>query len=354
MTWQGSVADLVELRTIPEARRDLGFPLLVRSNAYWYMFDSTSNKLDDDINVIVPDVGTGNWLRVAASIARETLDTNRAYYVDPIGDDINNDGLSPTSPFATISKALDIATQLDLGPFNVTINLAPGTYGDPIVLKTLVRTTGEVIITGNLSSPGQVVFDVVGSDVISGNSVNGYQIEGITLKTSPVSLGPLVQPGYLINLFNSTIQIKGIYFEDCEEDYSVRMFRSVIEILDNATANPAAGDLRITDMGNLGMFDVNLVSLLDMQFRQIFFATPVGSATTNFLNITNQSCTHAGDMTFSSQINLSGRFYNVKSLGLIDVTNTTVPGSLPSIPAVNASEAVAHASRYGQAIDDTP
>lgn len=58
---------------------------------------------------------------------REQLAANRTYYVSTTGNNANS-GLSAGTPFATLQKAVDEAHKLDCSIYNVTIQLADGSY----------------------------------------------------------------------------------------------------------------------------------------------------------------------------------------------------------------------------------
>jgi len=62
------------------------------------------------------------------------------YYVATTGDDLANDGLSPSSPFATIQHALDTAFGTQENP--VTIHVAAGTYYQNIVMDDFESLEG--------------------------------------------------------------------------------------------------------------------------------------------------------------------------------------------------------------------
>jgi hypothetical protein len=92
---------------------------------------------------------------------REVLTADRTYYVATTGSD-SNDGLSSGSPFATIQKAVDVVCSLDLSIYQATIQLADGTYTAGAVLKQYVGALAP-IITGNTTTPANVVVNVTGS-----------------------------------------------------------------------------------------------------------------------------------------------------------------------------------------------
>ena len=92
---------------------------------------------------------------------REVLTAARNYYVATTGLD-SNDGLAVGTPFLTIQKAIDVAAGLDTGIYNVTINVADGTYstvGTALTLKTITGA-GVVSIVGNATTPTNCIISV--------------------------------------------------------------------------------------------------------------------------------------------------------------------------------------------------
>ena len=87
---------------------------------------------------------------------REALTADRTYHVATTGSD-SNDGLSAGAPFLTIQKALDAAAALDTVIYNVTIQLADGTYAQAVILKPLVGA-GAPTVQGNSANPSAVIL----------------------------------------------------------------------------------------------------------------------------------------------------------------------------------------------------
>ena len=90
---------------------------------------------------------------------RELLTADRTYYVATTGSDAN-DGLTVGNPFLTIQKAIDVGASLDAGIYQITIQIADGTYNitTPIELKDPV-TTQRMIIQGNTGNQASVIID---------------------------------------------------------------------------------------------------------------------------------------------------------------------------------------------------
>jgi Protein of unknown function (DUF2793) len=127
---------------------------------------------DDDFHFKVsPDGST--WveaLKIAAATGkvsfpvsggpREMLSANRTYYVRTDGSDSNN-GLANTSggAFLTIQKAIDtIANGIDLAGYNVTIQVAAGTYTGAVAVSAPWVGTGNVSLLGDTTTPSNVVL----------------------------------------------------------------------------------------------------------------------------------------------------------------------------------------------------
>jgi hypothetical protein len=89
---------------------------------------------------------------------RTALTADRVYYVRTDGNDAN-DGLmdSATGAFRTIQKAIDAYQLLDCNGHNVTINVRPGTYADPIVIRMRMGP-GNLYIIGDEATPSNVLI----------------------------------------------------------------------------------------------------------------------------------------------------------------------------------------------------
>lgn len=143
---------------------------------------------------------------------RETLTANRTYYVRTNGNN-NNTGLTNTAggAFLTIQKAVDVAASLDLSIYDVTIQVADGTYGNQVVMKAVIGS-GRVIIQGNTTTPSNVLINTGASDCItgSGSIPSTYRFRGLKLQASTAN--------YLINAIftpNIFIEVELCDFGQC-------------------------------------------------------------------------------------------------------------------------------------------
>lgn len=136
--------------------------------------------------------GTGVTTAAAARDAlavREKLSAARTYYVRTDGSD-SNDGLSNTAggAFLTIQKAIDTASALDNGGYDVTITVGAGTFTGTNVFKSFVGA-GKIVISG--AGAGSTVVQVSTASTMCFSLPNGapplvglYDIVNMTLQAT--------------------------------------------------------------------------------------------------------------------------------------------------------------------------
>lgn len=103
---------------------------------------------------------------VARRHIREKLTGNRTYYVRTDGSD-SNTGLvdSSAGAFLTIQKALTVVLgTLDLAGFNVTIDVASGTYAGSISFASPQVGAGNITIDGDTTTPSNVTVGPITVD----------------------------------------------------------------------------------------------------------------------------------------------------------------------------------------------
>lgn len=106
--------------------------------------------------------------RVEEMGARQTLAANRTYFVRADGNDANN-GLANTvgGAFLTIQKAIDtVADTIDLASFDVTIQVADGTYTGNIVVYGPWTGRGNVTLHGNVTTPANCILAPTSGNVL--------------------------------------------------------------------------------------------------------------------------------------------------------------------------------------------
>lgn len=115
---------------------------------------------------------------------REKLSASRTYYVRTDGSD-SNSGLVNSSggAFLTLQKAIDTVAALDIQTFNVTIQVADGTYTAGVLVSGPWVGSGTVTLTGNTGTPANCVISAAGATCIRVQTggrltVSGFKLTG--------------------------------------------------------------------------------------------------------------------------------------------------------------------------------
>ena len=123
---------------------------------------------------------------VAAGAIRETVTTNRTYYVRTDGNDSNN-GLTNTSggAFLTIQKAVDVVSStLDIASnITITIQVADGTYNNGVICKPY-SGGGVIEIVGNTTTPSSCIVSESSTHCFLIQSITRYVIKGFKITTT--------------------------------------------------------------------------------------------------------------------------------------------------------------------------
>lgn len=175
-----------------------------------------------NLNPLGIDLTTGRLKRLTSSdtistttgglAGREMLTGNRTYYVRTDGSDSNN-GLTNNAggAFLTIQKAVDTAAMLDSSIYNVTIQVADGTYDGLIVCKTMAGA-GSITILGNSTTPGNVIITTsnaaAGSNIISNSSQTTYNLQYFTI----TSTSPNTFIGGIHSILGGRMEVTGVNF----------------------------------------------------------------------------------------------------------------------------------------------
>lgn len=124
---------------------------------------------------------TWEWLAMAQNI----LTANRTYYVRTDGND-SNTGLTNSSggAFLTIQRAIDAVTLLDLSNYDVTIQIADGTYDGAVVASREWRGRGNVTLLGNTTTPANVVVKNTSGSAIQALDGARLTISGMELQST--------------------------------------------------------------------------------------------------------------------------------------------------------------------------
>ena len=132
---------------------------------------------------------------------REVLTANRTYYVRTDGSNANN-GLSNASggAFLTIQKAIDVIAALDLSIYNITIQIADGTYTGGVAVNAPWIGAGDVTIQGNLSTPANVLISTTSAHCISVQNNGRLKIGGVKFQTTTFGIALVATAGGRIDI----------------------------------------------------------------------------------------------------------------------------------------------------------
>ncbi|WP_137132757.1 phage tail protein [Rhizobium sp. FY34] len=119
--------------------------------------------------------GTKFWSSVANP---PSLVANRPYYVNALTGNDSNSGLSASAAFATIQRAVDVVSSLDLNGFVATISVANGAYSSFQTNRS--ASGGTISIVGNNASPQSVVVGGVSGSPGIILAHDGYTVSGFT------------------------------------------------------------------------------------------------------------------------------------------------------------------------------
>lgn len=140
-------------------------------------------------------------------ITREVLTANRTYYVRTDGSDSNN-GLANTSggAFLTLQKAWDAVSALDLSIYNITIQVADGTYTAGISMAAMPVGGSAITIQGNTTTPANVHLNCT-TNVFAVNAALpcNMWIQGFKMTFTGASISAIVMgaPGTIISTNNN-------------------------------------------------------------------------------------------------------------------------------------------------------
>jgi hypothetical protein len=253
-------------------------------------------------------------------VVREVLAANRTYYVRTDGSNSNN-GLSNTSggAFLTVQKAIDVITgTLDMFGFDVTIQVADGTYTGSTVMANAQVGAGQISIIGNLTTPANVLFSVTGGNVFQAN-YGDIIIRGVEMRTT-TSGTCLIASG------RSTVRFDTIRFGAAVNGHV---------FADGGTCI-ARGNYSITG-GTSQHWWARNGGTINADFRTITLTgTPAFSTT---FALTQGGYILAGVMTFTGSA--TGARYNAQLCGVIN----TVGGGASYFPG-NASGTTATGGQY--------
>lgn len=261
-------------------------------------------NLERIVSRIIPESGTSGDFR-------ELLTADRTYYVRTDGSDSNN-GLTNTAggAFLTVQHAIDVVAALDISIYDVTIQIASGTYSTSVNLLKAPVGAGSCIIIGDETTPSNVLISSSGQFCFQGDSKSGnnWQLRG--MKLSGASIGAMF------------IQLCAISFQNL--DFGTNTLYHIFA--GSGAAVSATGNYTISGSvaNHWGAFDGGLIAV---QARTVTLTgTPAFSSA--FATSSRVATIACNANTFSGSA--TGKRYQALSGGVIDTlasgTETYLPG----------------------------
>lgn len=250
---------------------------------------------------------------------RELLNADIQFYVRPDGDDGNSGGADdPGSAFLTIQKAVDTVAMYDLSIYDAYINIADGTYIDPITIKTLVGA-GTCTIRGNLVTPANVLISTGSSNAIAGVASGNYHLEGVKIETT--NRAAINVAGSVYFTFNDIdLGATGLSFHLRADGNAILQALGDYEITGGADRHYV-----VTNGGRILLFAVMTVTLTG---TPAFSSTFADATLLSTININSSNVTFSGAAT--------GQRYNVTQNSLIHTNSggaTFLPGDVAGVDA---------------------
>lgn len=278
---------------------------------------------------------TETTVRTAISVA-EILYADRTYYVSTTGSDVNT-GLTIADPFQTVQKAVNIVESLVLNNFNVTIQLADGTYAESVTIGSLgIGSNKYVIIQGNAATPANTIISATSANAI--NVVGGgarVKIKDVSLTTNTV--------GQCIYIFGSGyVEIDGVDFTTCAGSH---MF-----ITGSGATLLANGNYTVSGNATSSHIAVDHCAFVSTQGRTITYSNTPAFGAANFSASRNGVISCWG-MTFTNGATVTGTRFGAAGGGVIDTNGggaNYIPGNAAGAPVPAATEAQIHTATYGQ------
>lgn len=275
-----------------------------------YVLTSAGAGADPDWQVAAGGSGGG----------RPQLTAARTYYVRTDGSD-SNDGLTNSAggAFLTIQKAVDVASALDLSVYDVTIQLAAGTYNitSGIALRSIVGS-GKIIIVGDETTPSNVVIARSGAGTVNDASIYAKAVKGITsirgVKLTSTATGTVI----------ALLSSGGSYLEFQKVDFGGG-FTQQVRGADGGTIE-ATGNYTISSGAGAHMYASTLGSLRIQSITITLSGTPAFSSF--FASAVVAGAINASSLTFSGTA--TGKRYDVSLNGVVNTNGggaSYFPGS---------------------------
>lgn len=262
-----------------------------------------------------------------------TLTGPTTFYVAPNGSDTTGNGLSPTSPAASVTYIYTLLTNTyNINGQNVLIQLANGTYNQTVTMGGLLtgqQATIQLTVQGNMAAPNLVT--IIGDPCFNITAGAQVVIQGLTVQST-------VSNGFQCH-YHGRIRFQNCIFGPCTGHQMLAARAGSIQSIGNYTISGGALSHANSIQGGQIFIDTTPLNYM--------VATPTGSPTVTvtgtpnfsqaFIRAANESLVQVG-AAFSPA---TGSATGVRSLtnfvstintfgqGIPLATSTYLPGNAP-------------------------
>ncbi len=290
-------ADLTAIAGLTSAA-DKGIQFTGAGTAATYDLTAAGKALLDDANAAAQRVTLG---------VRDVLSAARTYYVRTDGSD-SNDGLANTAgrAFLTIQKGVDAAMALDNNGYDVTIQVADGTYAGVVTLKSFAGS-GRITILGNTTTPANVLISTTASCVSGTNITGTYLIDGVKLTTTSGSLVTLLGSSTYVELGRNV-------YGTCTIRHITVNLGATVDVVNDYTIDGGCQTHLYSQSGIIRDNSHTITITGTPAFSSAFIVSTGGGALVLFTtNTISGSCT--------------GNRFSVNSVASANFAGTTIPGN---------------------------
>lgn len=178
---------------------------------------------------------------------REKLSAARTYYVRTDGND-SNDGLTNSSggAFLTIQKAVGVASAIDNGGYDITIQIGNGTYTGAVILSSFIGA-GKIILLGDETTPSNVIISTTSTHAVTyGFTTNAggvYALRGVRIKTTTSGFGIVLSN-------HAVLEIQNVDFGACVSAHMLVSGGAFIRAVGNwSISGGASGHILVAGIG---------------------------------------------------------------------------------------------------------
>lgn len=261
----------------------------------------------------------GNNFQLAwrAGYSQPYLGAPTTYYVNGTTGSDSNNGLTSSTAFATIQKAINSAVIFNLNGYNVTIYVADGTYAPFQCFP--INGNGNIIIIGNNTTPANCIihsstsaYNTTGSAIAGWGA--GYVISGMALVSDNLSLASGPSGIGLRMLAAGQINIYNMNFGTCTYAH---MTAEAGTILMEGYLDPVGSSWFIQISGNSPFHlyaSGGQISLSQEPYLNILNAVTM----TSFVNVTQSGIVYGTYKSITNASNVTGAKYSANLNGVIN------------------------------------